>query len=91
MYCQQAIPATRHQVQVRLTVVLGAWTIGTLTNGSTATFAITVTKRSGSYATATISAGEADQHQGTTGYGNTRTRSTPMFGILKTSTTLPLM
>jgi uncharacterized repeat protein (TIGR01451 family) len=55
----------------------GAWTIGTLTNGSTATLTITATvNASGSYAnTATISAGRPNTREQQC-YGNTRTRST---------------
>jgi hypothetical protein len=68
----------------------GAWTIGTLTNGSSATLTITTVTLRVDYAnTATISAAEADPTREQQCCG-TRTRSKPMLESPKQST-LPLM
>jgi hypothetical protein len=83
MYCQQAI-RKQHNTGTGRNGETGAWTIGTLTNGSS-TLTITATvNASGSYAnTATISAAEADNTK-----GNSATVTPPVpqanVGITKT-------
>jgi uncharacterized repeat protein (TIGR01451 family) len=69
MYCQHTYVSNTTPSAGTFNGSTGAWTIGTLTNGSSATLTITATvNASGSYAnTATISAAEADPTPGNNG------------------------
>jgi hypothetical protein len=87
MYCQQATWQQHDTSAGTFNSSTGAWTIGTLTNGSTATASTATVNASGSYQYGYISA-EADPH-GQQCYGSCHTRSTNNVGITKPSSTTP--